>query len=133
MRSKINRQSELSFHPSNLQVTNEYYEKYETVSTILDENPKILDLVHEDLKEALESATSPDGCGSTFQYTSDNVLRLVICQIIEDRSLRETVIRIDDSNFLRDFVRICNGPMMDFTTLCRLKCLRKEERKAVCS
>ena len=46
MRSKINRQSELNFHPSNLQVTNEYYEKYETASTILDENPKILDLVH---------------------------------------------------------------------------------------
>jgi hypothetical protein len=45
----------------------------------------------------------------------------VMCQIIESRSLRETIIRIDDSNFLRQFVRICNGLMMDFTTLCRLK------------
>ena len=53
MRSKVNRQSELNFHPSNLQITNEYYEKYERVSTILDENPKILDLVHEDLEEVL--------------------------------------------------------------------------------
>ena len=50
MRSQINRQSEIKFHPSNLQVTNEYYEKYEAVATILNENPKILDLVHEDIK-----------------------------------------------------------------------------------
>ena len=121
MRSRVNRQFELNFHPSNLQVTNEYYEKYETVSTILDETPKILDLVHENLKDALESATSQDGGGGTFRYTSDNVLRIVMCQIVEGRSLRETVIRIDDSNFLRGFVRIGNGPMMDFTTLCRLK------------
>ena len=50
MRTKINLQSESNFHASNLQVTNEYYEKYEAVSTILNENPKILDLVHEDIK-----------------------------------------------------------------------------------
>ncbi len=121
MRSKINRQSEFNFHPSNLRVTNEYYQKYEAVSTTLDENPRILGLVHEDVKDELDFATTLDGKGGTFTYTSDNVLRIVICQIIEDRSPRETAIRIDDSYFLRQFVRICNGPMMDFTTLCRLK------------
>ena len=61
MRSKINGQSELDFHRSNLQVTNEYYEKYENVSAVLDENPKVLHLVHEDLKDELESTKSPDG------------------------------------------------------------------------
>jgi IS5 family transposase len=121
MRSNINRQPELNFHPSNLQVTIEYYQKYEAVSTILDGNPKILDLVHQDLKDALESATSEDGSGGSFKYTSDNVIRIVMCQIIEGRSLRDTVIRIDDSDSLRHFVRIYSGPMMDFTTLCRLK------------
>jgi hypothetical protein len=50
MRSQINLQSEINFHPSNLRVTNEYDEKYDAVSTILNENPKILDLVHEDIK-----------------------------------------------------------------------------------
>ncbi len=30
MRSRFNRQPELDFHPSNLQLTNEYYEKYES-------------------------------------------------------------------------------------------------------
>jgi len=121
MRSKINPQSELDFHPSNLKVTNEYYERYEAVSTILDENPKILNLIHNDLEQELEFTNSQNKGGGTFKYTSDNVLRIMICEIIEGRSLRETVIRIDDSHCLRNFVRIFNGPMMDFTTLCRLK------------
>jgi IS5 family transposase len=121
MRPKINHQRELNFHPSNLQVTNEYYQQYEAVSTILDEIPSILGFIHEDLREELESTTTQDDRGGPFRYTSDNVLRVLICQIIEGRSLRETVVRIDDSNFLRHFVRIGNGPMMDFTTLCKLK------------
>ncbi len=106
MRTRTNQQSELDFHPSNLRLTNGYYEKFEAVSNILDRNPKILDIVHNDLQDALEAETSKDGSGGTFIYTSDNVLRIVICQIIEGRSLRETVIRIDDSHFLRRFVRI---------------------------
>ncbi len=121
MRPKVKRQRELDFQPSNLKVTNEYYKKYEAVSAVLDENPRILDLVHQDLKDALKSATSKDRSGKNFQYTSDTVLRILICQIIEGLSLREIVIRIDDSHFLRRFVRIDSGPMMDYTTLCRLK------------
>ncbi len=42
-------------------------------------------------------------------------------QIIQGDSLRDIVIRIDDSNYLRRFVRIYSGPMMDYTTLCKLK------------
>jgi IS5 family transposase len=121
MRPKIKRQRELDFEPSNLKVTNAYYKKYEAVSTLLDERPEILELIHRDLKDALKSATSKDRSGKNFQYTSDTVLRIVICQIIEGLTLRETVIRIDDSRFLRRFVRIDSGPMMDYTTLCRLK------------
>ncbi len=121
MRSKVKRQRELDFQPSNLKVTNEFYEKYEAVSTVLDAHPGILDLIHQDLKDALKSATSKDRSGRNFQYTSDTALRIIICQVIEGLSLREIVIRIDDSHFLRRFVRIDSGPMMDYTTLCRLK------------
>ena len=63
---------------------------------MLDENPEIVDLVHRDLKHALESASSDDGNGAKFKYTSDTVLRILMCQIIEARSLRDIVIRIDD-------------------------------------
>lgn len=121
MRQRINHQLELDFHSSNLQITNEYYEKYVAVSTILLQNPKILDLVHNDVKHALEAATSLDGNGDKFEYTSDTVLRIILCQIIEGLSYRQIVVRIDDSYFLRRFVRIYAGTMMDFTTLNKLK------------
>jgi len=132
MRPKLNPQAELDFQPSNLNLTNEYYQRFEAVSRILDENPQILNLVHEDLKDALASATTKDRSGNNFTYTSDTVLRIFLCQIIEGRSLRETVIRVDDSHFLRRFVRIYDGPMMDFTTFCRLKnCISAETWKKV--
>ena len=56
------------------------------MSEVLLSNPKIVGLVHKDLAEALESATSDDGRGGKFKYTSDTVLRIVVCQIIEGRS-----------------------------------------------
>ena len=125
MRTKINHQPEFNFTPSNLKLTNAYYGRYEAVSNVLDENPKILDIVHGDLKDALPVATTKNKDGSKFKYNSDTVLRIVICHIIEGGSLREIIIRIDDSHFLRRFVRIYNGPMMDFTTFCKLKnCIR---------
>ena len=121
MRPKKNTQSELNFQPSNLEITNEYYAKYKAISAILDENPGIVNRIHNDLAEALEETAVEDRHGAEFKYTSDTVLRILLCQIIEGCSLREIVIRVDDSNFLRFFVRIYNGPMIDFTTFCRLK------------
>jgi transposase, IS5 family len=132
LRSKINTQSEFNFQPSTLQITNEYYAKYEAISALLDEHPKIVDAVHGDLAEALEDAAVQDGRGGKFKYTSDTILRMVFCQIIEGASLRQIVIRIDDSNFLRQFVRIYNGPMIDFTAYCKLRnCIRPETWKKV--
>ena len=121
MRAKINTQSQFDFQPSNLQITNEYYAKYESISAILDENPGILDAIHNDLEEVLEDVAVEDTRGATFEFTSDTVLRVVLCQIIEGCSLRQIIIRIDDSNFLRRFVRIFNGPMIDFTAFDKLK------------
>lgn len=77
--------------------------------------------MHNDLAQALEESAVEDRHGAKFKYSSDTVLRILLCQIIEGCSLREIIIRIDDSNFLRFFVRIFNGPMIDFTTFCRLK------------
>ena len=122
MRTKINNQTEFNFQPSNLQITNKYYAKYEAISEILDKNPKIVDAVHNDLKETLEEMAAEDRKrGAEFQYTSDTILRIALCQIIEGCSLREIVVRIDDSNYLRIFVRIFNGSMIDYTTFCRLR------------
>jgi len=121
LRSKINTQSEFYFQPSNLQITNAYYAKYEAISTILDQNPAIIDAIHHDLGQALEDEVVEDGRGAKFKFTSDTILRLVLCQIIEGCSLRQIIVRVDDSNYLRQFVRVYNGPMIDFTALCKLK------------
>jgi len=127
LRRKINHQHQINFGPSNLKLTNTYYQKYEAASTILDKNPKIVDRVHRDLKVALETEAARGRGGGKFRYTSDTVLRILVCQIIEGLSLRGVIIRIDDSHCLRQFVRIYDGPMMDFTTLCKLRnCIRPE-------
>ena len=120
MRRKRRSQRGLDFSASNLKITNEYYARYEAVSTVLDQTPKLLDLIHNDLKRSLDQVNR-EARGRRPKYTTDNVLRILICQVLEDASLREIVVRIDDSNFLRRFARIDNGPMMDYTTLCKLK------------
>ena len=121
MRQTINGQTEFNFQPSNLKLTNQYYAKYKAISKVLDANPRIIEAIHQNLKTPLKYAVAQGKDGRPHRFTSDQVLRVLLCQIIEGASLREIVIRIDDSNFLRRFVRIYNGPMMDFTTLDKLK------------
>jgi len=121
LRSKINTQSEFNFQPSNLQITNAYYAKYEAISAILKKNPVIINAIHNDLRQALEDEAVQDGRGAKFKFTSDTILRLVLCQIIEGCSLRQIIVRVDDSHYLRHFVRVYNGPMIDFTAFCKLK------------
>jgi hypothetical protein len=60
LRSKINNQTEFNFQPSNLQITNKYYAKYEAISEILDNHRKIVDAVHNDLEETLEEMAAED-------------------------------------------------------------------------
>jgi IS5 family transposase len=114
-------QRELEFPTSNLNLTREYYAKYEAISSILDSEPEITGLAHGDLKQAL-AAASPARAGTRrFRFTSENVLRVLIVQSLEGLSLRQTVVRVDDSPALRQFVRLGTKPMMDFTTLDKLK------------
>jgi len=122
MRMKKNNQIELDFQPpsSSLGITQQYFERYERISRIMEENSVIVDLVHRDLNELLENVNRT-GPGRKCEVTSESVLRMLICQIIEGESLRGIAIRIDDSNYLRRFVKIYNGPMIDFTTLCTMK------------
>ena len=120
MRMKRNTQDEFDFQPSTLKITVEYFDRYEKIARILDENPQIVELVHRDLNKLLKNANRR-GPGPKCQITSETVLRMLICQVVEGESLRGTVIRIDDSNYLRRFVRIFNGGMIDFSTFCILK------------
>ncbi len=120
MRPKFHPQSELEFPSSNLKLTREYYAKYQAISKILDENPEILSLVHREVAHVLESKAEQKK-PSRFRYTSEQVLRILVVQSLEGTSLRQTVVRIDDSPSLRQFTRLHQKLMMDFTTLDKLK------------
>ncbi len=117
MRAKMIAQSELDFEPPSLKITQSFYAKYDRISRLLDENPAILDLVHNDLESLAEMM---EGEGRA-RYASDTVLRLCVCQVVESLSLRETTIRVDTCRALRRFIRVDGGSMMDYSTFCRLR------------
>jgi IS5 family transposase len=121
MRAKIVLQPELDFHPPQLSVTKEFVAKYSRISEVLDRNPAILDLVHADIEEVVEQIHDKATEGRSAHYASDVVLRMCVVQRVEGLSLRALVIRIDDSHYLRRFVRIDSGSMMDFTTFDKLR------------
>jgi IS5 family transposase len=97
----------------------------------LDQAPELLDLIHKDLEKTLKSVNRGSR-GRRPTYTTEHVLRILVCQALEGASLRGIVVRIDDSNFLRRFTRIDGLTMMDYTTLCILKnSIRNETWKAI--
>lgn len=119
MRPKFEAQREFAFPTSSLKLTRRYYAKYEAISKLLDANPGIVDLAHRDLRQALVAASRPRR--ARVRFTTEQVLRLLVVQSLEGLSLRQTVVRVDDSPALRQFVRLGAKPMMDFTTLDKLK------------
>src|SRR6266508_4535996 len=114
MRIKLNPQEPLDFNPSRLKVTRDYHQKYEAVDRILAETPRILTLFHRDVSRVLSRA----GRNRRAHFTSDQLLRAILVMETEGLPYRETVVRIDDSQFLRRFVRIYEGAMMDHSLLC---------------
>ncbi len=99
---------------SSLKIVNEYREQYEKLSGLLDDNPALLSLAHQDWTELL--STSDEGRDG---YTSEQLLRALLVLFLEGKTYRNTVILIDNSEFLQYFVRLGVKPTMDFTFLNR--------------
>jgi len=115
---KIIAQIGINFRPGTLKDTVKYYEPYARISEVLDDNPEILDLVHCDIATALDSYNED---GRRSKISTENVLRAAIAQVIENESLRGIVIRIDESDNMRQFVRIYNEDMFTYATFCALR------------
>ena len=115
MRTKLDPQDPLDFSPSRLKVTREYHEKYRAVDQILSETPRILSAFHGDVSRVL----SKKGRRRRAEFTSDQILRAILVMEIEGLPYRETVVRIDDSQFLRRFVRVYDGDVMGYSLLCK--------------
>jgi IS5 family transposase len=102
-------------------VVRDYRARLRAISQVLDENPKILDLVHKDLQKLSEG----DSTGREGDYTSENILRALVVQHLEGLAYREAVIRIGGEPFLQDFLRMRKKAVMDFTFLNRCFCVIK--------
>ena len=124
MRLRRNEQTTIDFtQPTELKVVRQYREKYERIVRMLEENPQVLTAVHRDL--AMYLSESKNGRKST--YTSEQVLRALIVMFVEGLSYRDVVVQIENSEFLRRFVGLGVGPMMDFTFLSRAFGVIREE------
>ena len=114
MRTKSTKQQYLDFtHKSRLKVVNEYRKKYKILSQLLNKNPQLVSLVHQDLAKMLSKSNS----GRKSEYTSEQILQSLIVMFVEQDSYRKVVIHIENSEFLRDFVGLGIKPMMDYSFL----------------
>jgi len=98
---------------------NEYRKKYKIISQLLDDNPQLVSLVHQDLAKMLSQSKR----GRKSEYTSEQILRSLVVMFVEQDSLRQVVIRIENSEFLRHFVCLGIKPMMDFSFLDKAFCV----------
>jgi len=56
------------------------------MSTVLFRTPQLVDWVHQDLFQALESVNGKDRGGRRHLFSSEQVLRILVCQVIEGQS-----------------------------------------------
>lgn len=114
MRTKSTHQHYFDFSvKSRLKVVNEYRNKYRLMSQLLEDNPRLVSLVHQDLATLLSDSKQ----GRKSQYTSEQILRSLIVLFIEQSSFRRVVVCIENSEFLRHFVGLGVKPMMDYSFL----------------
>lgn len=123
MREKKLNQEWLDFSiKSTLKVVREYREKYKGIGLILEASPRILDIAHRDFSRVLSK--SEYGRGG---YTSEQILRSIVVMFVEEKSYRDTVVLAENSEFLRNFIKLGNQAMMDFTFLCKAYTALSEE------
>lgn len=97
-----------------IEIVREYRDEYKSLSKLLDEEPKILDMVHRDL-DLLSQSTSPRGRKAVF--TTENLFRAILVMQREGLDYRETSVRIAESETLQSFCRLLKKPTIDFTLL----------------
>jgi transposase, IS5 family len=106
MRKKAERQLPLDFAGTQ-KLTKEWYSQYRAVHEILEATPAILELVHTDLTDGQKKLKR-----NIEGFASESILRLAIVQQAEGLSLRQVVVRVDDSQMLRFFCRFYDDPVI---------------------
>lgn len=116
MRTKSSTQGYLDFTAaSSTKIVVAYRQKYAAISQVLEANPRLLTRVHNDLAGTVSLSEG----GRRSGYTSEQVLRALVVMFVEGDSYRGVVIRVANSEFLQNFVKLELGSMMGFSFLCK--------------
>jgi IS5 family transposase len=100
--------------PSSRKIVEQHRGQYRSINEVLLNNPQVLDLAHGDFCAYLSESEE----GREGRYTSEELLRALVVMFIEQDSFRDAVIRIEDSEFLRTFLRFGVYKMvMDYSFL----------------
>ncbi len=113
---------------ADLKIVRAHRHKYKRISAILDGNPAVLELAARDF-----SVLSQGGRGGRRAvFTAENLLRALIVHTVEGEDLRGTVLRIAQSPFLQDFLRLGNRRVMDYSFLDKaFKAMRPQTWKRI--
>lgn len=103
---------------SSLKVVDEYIQKYQRISALLSQNPKLLDQCHQDWGKLLSSSDK----GRSSDFSSEQLLRALIVMFVEQKDYRDTIVQIDTSDVLKYFAHLTPGKTMDYTFLNKAFC-----------
>ncbi len=92
----------------------EYRAEYRRIATILETVPKIIDIVHSDLKTLNKSES-----GRASLFSSESLFRALLVKQKEGIDYREACIRISESEFLKDFCKFSRKVGIDYSLLCK--------------
>ena len=81
------------------------------IDTVITQNPKIIDLVHQDLTDGVTEDTGANG------MSSEQVLRVAIVKQLKQYPWRELARRLNDGIWLRWFCRLYTEKVGHFTSL----------------
>jgi hypothetical protein len=99
MRKKTEQQYPLDFAGTQ-KLTKAWYAEYREIDASLHANSAVVDLVHAALAQGLKKAKR-----NVEGVASETILRMAVVQQLEDLSLRNLIVAIDDSYMLRFFCK----------------------------
>lgn len=93
-------------------IITEFREKYNKIDKLLDNNPEILNTFHSDLSNYCSSEERETN------FSSEHIFRMIIVKRIEGLPYRKCIIRIAESDFLRNFTRLGMSKVLSYGLLC---------------
>jgi IS5 family transposase len=111
-----------------LSIVKDYYDQYKQIDTILLSMPEVLQLAHDDLDELCQSTDRE----READFTTENLFRAIILMRSEGWTLRETTLRIHESEFFQKFCRLFKKKTIHYSLLCRaFKAIKPETWQTV--